>query len=184
MEPVNGLRYSVYETTTRTSSPMVPRARFLAAVKRLLCFGKCRRTSPSLRLASSASRMNLALAVAEQYVLVSLDNPLDDADQTAANTPAAGTPTMQCSPMSGISDNTLRSNVYCDAALDGSKPRTGRRSLAFNSLWPKSLRSNAVSPSYRSSTICEHRVRNHSDSHLNGSISPAIVAARENPLFC
>ncbi|KAJ2860864.1 hypothetical protein GGH94_005261 [Coemansia aciculifera] len=129
--------------------------------------------------------MNLALAVAEQYVLVSLDNPLDDTDQTVANTPETGTPTIQCSPMSGISDNTLRANVYCDAGgRNESKPsRRGRRSLAMNSLLPKSLRSTPVSPpSYRSSTICDHQ---HSDLQLDDcAISPAMVAARENPLFC
>ncbi|KAJ2095574.1 hypothetical protein GGI16_005160 [Coemansia sp. S142-1] len=183
MEP--GFRYSVYETTTRVSSPTMTSSKgFLATLKRLFCFGTTRHTTPSLRLASSASRMNLALAVAEQYVLVSLDNPLDDTDQTVANTPETGTPTIQCSPMSGISDNTLRTNVYCDTVgRKESRPSRGRRSLAMGSLFPKSLRSTPVSPpSYRSSTICDNH---QSDSQLDDcAISPAMVAARENPLFC
>ncbi|KAJ2747506.1 hypothetical protein GGI20_000495 [Coemansia sp. BCRC 34301] len=189
MEPRPDFRYSVYETSASLPAKQ-PDSKFLAAVKRLLCFGRSRRTGglgSSMRLDSSVSRMNLALAVAEQYVLVSWDNPLDETDQaTVTNTPA----TMQSSPMSGTSDRTL----HCDTAQLGSgKMSTGcrRRSLAISSLLPRSLRlhtrqsSATASPaSYRPSTICEHG-HHRSESHLYGCrASPAMVAARENPLFC
>ncbi|KAJ2025188.1 hypothetical protein IWW57_003467 [Coemansia sp. S610] len=151
MDPSNDFRYSVHETPPTRP----PSTGFLATLKRLLCFGSHTQTPP-LRLASSASRMKLALALAEQYVLVSQD-------QTAESTP-------QSSPMSGVSDATLQGSPFNDR-------ERGRRTM--NSLLPKSLRS-AGSPSHRSSTICVHQ----SDSQLSGTISPAMVAARENPLFC
>ncbi|KAJ2731039.1 hypothetical protein IW152_004824 [Coemansia sp. BCRC 34962] len=155
MEPSNDFGFSVHEPPPTGS----PNTGFLATLKRLLCFGSPSPHTPSLRLASSASRMNLALALAEQYVLVSLDQTADP------------TPTLQSSPMSGVSDTTLRGNPFSD--------REQRGRLTMNSLLPKSLRSSG-SPSYRSSTICDH----HSDSQLSHAINPAMVAARENPLFC
>ncbi|KAJ2459141.1 hypothetical protein GGF42_001646 [Coemansia sp. RSA 2424] len=200
MESGNGFRYSVYETST-SSPAKAPSSSggFMAAVRRLLCFGRNRRTAgldPSLRLGSSASRMNLALAVAEQYVLISWDNPLDETEFDQAAT-VANTPTMQSSPMSGTSDGTL---LHCNTAhLGGKSPARKRsaggrrRSMAINSLLPKSMRlptpqspATASPPSYRSSTICDRRHRSHhSESHLDScGTSPAMVAARENPLFC
>ncbi|KAJ2889966.1 hypothetical protein IWW38_004394, partial [Coemansia aciculifera] len=126
---MNGFRYSVYETSDSSLPPPAKTSgggsKLLATVKRLFCFGRRHRTvrlDPTLRMGSSTSRMNLALAVAEQYVLVSLDNPLDPEEFSQTTTIANTTPVLHSSssPMSGTSDGTL---LNCDppAHTDGCK---------------------------------------------------------------
>ncbi|KAJ2008159.1 hypothetical protein H4R26_000364 [Coemansia thaxteri] len=162
----NGFRYSVYETSSSKPRVLMPGHdnRILAAIKKLLSFGRRRRTGIQQLGLSSPSRMDLALAIAQQYVLVSQHSPLDEclhSDQ--AMTMVANTPTLQNSPVSGI---TLREDIaQCSAAAAS-----------------------------RSKSLDSHRTRNRplllaelrllQSAPTNTSMSPTMVASRENPLFC
>ncbi|KAI8325734.1 hypothetical protein GQ54DRAFT_308188 [Martensiomyces pterosporus] len=147
---------------------------FFSTIRRWLSARKARgRRPPAL---TEKTRMTLALAIAEQYVLVSQDCPLDDEECSGAEDDASNT----IAPAQRGS--TLGSTLLFSASeTTVSRRRTTReakhrsRNTLLNRVWRPRTVSNG-------STICGSTAtssgKRSEDNHV------LAVASRENPLCC